>query len=98
MGSEITLKNNEIKDIMKSIKSLEKREHLLQETTRNIIIQKGEFISFLGLLMKYVLTSAARNVLLSLGVKAATSATNAAIQKKIYESGMTALTNINENS
>ena len=90
---------------MKSIKSLEKREHLLQETTRNIIIQKGEFISFLGLLMtarlpimKYVLTSAARNVLLSLGVKAATSATNAAIQKKIYESGMTALTNINENS
>ena len=90
---------------MKSIKSLEKREHLLQETTRNIIIQKGEFIRFLGLLMtarlpimKYVLTSAARNVLLSLGVKAATSATNAAIQKKIYESGMTALTNINENS
>ena len=62
MNSEITLKNNEIKDIMKLIKSLENRENLWQETTRNIIVQNGDFINFLGPLMtarlpimKYVL-------------------------------------------
>ena len=41
--------------------------------------------------IKNVLTSLAKNVVLPLGVTAAASATDAAIQKKIYESGMTAL-------
>ena len=41
--------------------------------------------------IKNVLTSLAKNVVLPLGVTAAASATDAAIQKKIYESGMTTL-------
>ena len=47
-------------------------------------------------LMKNVLTSLAKNVLLPLGVTAATSATDLSIQKKIYRSGLTTLIFSNE--
>ena len=50
-GSAITLTNNEMKDIMKVIKSLENRGTLLKETTRKITSQKGGFLKFLRLLM-----------------------------------------------
>ena len=46
-SSGITLPNNEIKDIMKVIKSLEYRGILLKGTTRKIISQEGQFVSFL---------------------------------------------------
>ena len=41
--------------------------------------------------MKNVLTWLAKTVFLSFGLTAAVSATDAALQKKIYESGMNAL-------
>ena len=46
-GSGITLTNNEIKDIKKVIKSLEKRGILLNKTKRKIANQKGEVLNFL---------------------------------------------------
>ena len=62
-GSEISLTNNEIKDIIKAIRSLENRRVLLKGTTRKITTQEGGFLNFLkrfmsvGLsLMKNVLT------------------------------------------
>ena len=67
----ITLTNNEIKDIMKVITSLENRGILLKGTTRKITSQEGGFLNFLrplmtaGLpLMKSVLTPLAKSVLL----------------------------------
>ena len=42
-------------------------------------------------LMKNVLSLLTKNVLLPLGVTAATSATDAAVQKNIYGSGMTTI-------
>ena len=42
-GSGITLTNNEIKDVIKLIKSLENRRILLKVTTRKITSQEGEF-------------------------------------------------------
>ena len=66
-GSGITLTNNEIKDIMKVIKSLENRGILLKGTTRKILI-KNSFLRPLmtaGLpLMKSVLMPLAKVVLL----------------------------------
>ena len=60
---KITLTNNEIKYIMKVIRSLENRGILLKGTTRKIAGQEGRFLNFLrqsvtaGLpLMKSVLT------------------------------------------
>ena len=50
-GSGITRTNNEIKDIMKVIKSLENWEILLKGTTRKITIQEGWFTNFLKPLM-----------------------------------------------
>ena len=47
-------------------------------------------------LMKNVLTSLAKIILIPLGLTAAASATNAAIQKKIFESVITALVISNE--
>ena len=46
-GSEITLTNNEIKDIMKVIKFLENRGISLNGTTRKITSQEGGFLNFL---------------------------------------------------
>ena len=48
----MTVTNNEIKDIMKVIKSLENRGTLLKGPTRKIACQEGAFLSFLLLLMK----------------------------------------------
>ena len=47
-------------------------------------------------LMKNVLTPLAKNILLPFGLSAGMSAADAAIQKKIYESGTTALIISNE--
>ena len=46
-GSEITLTNNEIKDIIKIIKSLENMGILLKGTTTKVTIQEGVFLNFL---------------------------------------------------
>ena len=46
--------------------------------------------------MKNVLTPLAKSVLISLGLPAAAPATDEPIQKEIYESGTTALINLNE--
>ena len=51
MGSGITLRSNEIKDVMKVIKSLENRGVLLKGTTRKITSHKGEFLDFLRPIM-----------------------------------------------
>ena len=51
IGSGITLTNNEIKDIMKVIKSLRNREISLKGTTKKITSQEGGFLSFLRSLM-----------------------------------------------
>ena len=71
--SGITLTNNEIKDIIKVIRSLENRGILLKGTTRTITSQEGGFLNFLkplmfvGLpLMKNALTPLAKNVLVPL--------------------------------
>ena len=95
-GSGITLTNNEIKE-MKVLKFLENRGILLKGTTRNITSQEGRVLNFFRLLrttglplMKGVLTPLTKSVLLLFGLTAATSATDAAIQKKIYGSGTTA--------
>ena len=64
--SRITLTNNEINDVMKVIKFLEKRI-LLKGTTTKITSQEVKFLNILRLLitaglplMKYVLTPLAR--------------------------------------
>ena len=66
-GTGITLTNNEIKDIIKVIKSLENRGMLLKRITRKITSQEGGFLNFLrplrttGLpLIKNVLTPFAK--------------------------------------
>ena len=51
-GSRITLPKNEIKDIIKVIKSLENRRVLLKGTTKRIISQEKRLLSFLGPLPK----------------------------------------------
>ena len=98
ISSGIGLTNNEIKDVMKVIKSLENRGVLSKGTTRKITRQDGRFLNFLRPLltpglpwMKNVLTPSAKIVLILLGFTAAAAATDAAIQKKIIESGTTAL-------
>ena len=47
IGSGIGLTNNEIKDVMKVIKSLENRGVLSKGTTRKITRQDGRFLNFL---------------------------------------------------
>ena len=95
---------------MKVIKSLDNRGILLENkgsllrwTTWKITSQEGGFFNFLRPLMiaglplrKNVLTLLAKNLLMSLIVSAAMSATDAAIQKKIFGSGTTALITSNE--
>ena len=72
-GSGITLTNNEIKDIMKVIKSLENRGILLKGTTTKTAGQEEGFVNFLRslmtaglLLIKIVLTALAKSALLPL--------------------------------
>ena len=45
-GLGITLSNNEIKDIMKVIKSFENRGHLLKRTIRKNVSQEEGFLNF----------------------------------------------------
>ena len=68
-GSRITLRNNEIKDITRIIKSLENRGILLKGNTRKITSQDRGFLNFVrplmtaGLpLMKSLLTPLAESV------------------------------------
>ena len=75
---------------MKVIRSLENIGILLKRTTRKISSQEGCFCNFLRPLMtthlplmKNVLTPLSKSVLVPLGLTAATSATDADIQKKI---------------
>ena len=98
ISSGIGLTNNEIKDIKKVIKSSENRGVLSKGTTRKITRQEGRFLNFLRSLMtpglpwmKNVLTPSAKIVLILLRFTAAASETDAAIQKKIIESGTTVL-------
>ena len=51
IGSGITLTNNEIKYIMKVIKSLENRGVLLKGTATKITSQEGRILNFLRPLM-----------------------------------------------
>ena len=97
-GSGTTITNNEIEDIIKLIRSLENRGVIIKGSTRKITTQEGVFLNFLKTLMsvglplvKNVLTPLAKNVLVPSELTAADSATDAAIQKKIYGSGTTTL-------
>ena len=93
--------NNQL-NIIKVIKFLENRGISFKGTTRKITSQEGKFLNFLrplmtnGLpLMKIVLTSLAKNVLMPLGLTTAISATDAVI-KKNNVSGTAALIISNE--
>ena len=46
-GLGITLTNNEIKDVMNVVRSIENRESLLERITRKITIQEGGFLNFI---------------------------------------------------
>ena len=90
-GSGIALKNNETKDIMNVIKSLENRGILLKRTTTKIAHEEGGFLNFLRPLMtadlpliKTVLTPLGKRILIPIGLSTSMSATDAAIQEKIY--------------
>ena len=94
MGFGITLANNEIK----VIRSLENSGILLKGTTIIINSQEAGLLNFPGHLMragsplmKNVITPSAKSVLIPLRLTAVASATNAAIQNKVYGSGMTTL-------
>ena len=102
-GAGINVIKNEVKDIMKVIKSLENRGVLLKGTARKVTSQEGGFLSFLRQLMtaglpllKNVFIPLVKTVLLPLGLSAGMSAADAAIQKKIYGSGTTELIYSNE--
>ena len=101
VGKNLT--DNEIKYLIKLIKSLENRGILLKETTRKNTSHEGGFLNFhraimtAGLpLIKDVLISLPKSTLISLGLAAAASAADAAIQKNIFGSGTTALIISNE--
>ena len=69
MDSEKTLTNNEIKDIMKVIESLENRGVSSKGTTRKITSQEGRFLSFLRPLMTAglpVITPLVKNVFVTI--------------------------------
>ena len=89
-GSGLMLKNIEINDIVKVIRSLENRETLLEGVTWNIISQEGGCLNFFKLLMlvglplmENLLTPLAKSVLVPLGITA-TLATDSIIQKNIF--------------
>ena len=86
----ITLTSNEIKGIIKVIKSLEDREILLKGTTTKTTSQEGGFLSFLkplmtaGLpLMQSVLTPLANIALISLGLSAGVSSRCSYLKEKL---------------
>ena len=85
MGSGRTLTDNETKDIIKVIRSLENRRILWGRTTEEAKTKKGGLLSIVfravmrvGLpLMKHVFTLLAKSILISLGLTAATTTTDA---------------------
>ena len=91
-SSGLMLTNNEIKYIIKVNWCLENRL-LLKRASRKLTSQEGGFLNFLRPLMsaslpimKNKLTTLAKIVPIRLGLTAAVSATNATIQKKIFDS------------
>ena len=82
-----------LKDIIKGIKSLENKRMLFKGTTGGSL---GSVLRIGLLLRKNVLTVLAKRVLIPLGLTAAASATDASIQKKIYESGITTMITSNK--
>ena len=77
MGSQTTLANNEIRYIMKVIKSLENRGILIKETTRKTTSQEGGFLNFVRPsmkaalpLVKSVFIPLAKSALIPLGLSA----------------------------
>ena len=90
---------------MKLIKPLQNKLFLLKEITRKFTTQEGGLLNFLkplmtaGLpLMKNALTPLVKSVLIPLVLTAEASAIDAAIQKKIFGSGTSALTTSNEDT
>ena len=90
---------------MKVIKPLQNKWFLLKEITRKFTTQEGGFLNFLkplmtaGLpMMKNVLTPLRESVSIPLVLTAEASAIDAAIQKKIFGSGTSALTTSNEDA
>ena len=88
---------------MKVISFSEDRGILLGRTTRKTSSQEIGFVNFLRSLMsmclplvKNVVTPLAKSILVPLGLTTAASETEAAIQKKIFGSGTTALIISNE--
>lgn len=86
MGSGIALNQNDIKDIIKVLRSLKTRETLSKGNTKKLPLRKGDFSIFFrplvtaGVqLMRNVFTLLAKNVLVPLRLKAAPSATAAAV-------------------
>ena len=94
------LTNNEIKYIIKLIRSNESRIILLNGTTRNYIRKILNFLRPLILacvsLIKNILAPSAKIVLIPLELMATASATDSAIQNKIYGSGIKTLMFLNE--
>ena len=104
LGLGVTLTNNQIKDFIKVIRSLEKIGILLKGTTKDITCQEGVFLNFVRPLMttalplmKNKLILLTKSVLVPLGLTAAASATDKAIKKKFFEWGMTTLVFSNKN-
>ena len=94
MDSGLTQTKNEIKDIMKVVKSLENRGVLLIRTTRKLASQEGAFLNFLKPLIvailpstKNLLTPLAKSVLIIFILTVAGSPTDAVNPKKILGSG-----------
>ena len=102
-GSELTLVSNEIKDVIKVIRSLENKGILLKVTTREISSQKVGFLNCLRPivsgrlpLMKNVHATLVESIFILLGLTIAASVTDSAIQKKKFWSDMTALITLKE--
>ena len=101
-GSGLTLTYNEIKDLIKVIIFLENGGDLFVRTTKITTSQKEGLLHFIDplmkvgvLLMRNINPPLAKSVLITLGLIAASSARNAAVQKKIFGS-VTALIISNE--
>ena len=85
-GLGISLTNNETKDFIKVINSLENGGILLKGTTKRTTSQKGGFLNFFRPLMttdlplmKNLLTPLTKSLLVPLGLTTESSATDAAI-------------------
>ena len=94
-GTGITLTNDEIKNIVKVIKSLENRGILSKRTTKKINSEEGGSLNFLRSLMmvvlplmRNVLTTFSGSILDPLGLSAGMSVVDAAIQKTVSGAGI----------